>query len=147
MAFSLIVPLKRVVPLVAQIDRPLDHGASLGGSRIFGDSRNYAGLILALVLALSWGIAAHDPLVGAKIMLTFVGAVLGSFIKRRFRLRSGQKMPVLDQLDYMFVVGGIWYFFGFESGAVVCMAMLITLIGQPTISYVAFLLRLKDKPY
>ncbi|MEN9913280.1 MAG: hypothetical protein RLY66_688 [Candidatus Parcubacteria bacterium] len=147
MTFSLIVPLKRVYPAIARIDKPLDMGGSLWGQRVFGDSRNYAGLTVAIVLALCAWLFFQSGDMAIKILFTFVGAVLGSFIKRRIGCLPGKKVIVLDQLDYMFIVGGIWYFFGWESGATVLVAMLITLCMQPVISYGAFFLGLKDKPY
>lgn len=147
MAFSLTRPLTNTVPFIARMDRPLDHGGYLWGERILGDSRKHISLVVAVLLALIWGLVAGSLLIGLKIMFTFIGTLLGSFIKRRLKLRSGQRLIVLDQLDYLFVVGGIWYFAGIETGTVILLAMFITLVGQPVISYLGYILGLKERPY
>ncbi len=147
MAFTLITPLKRAFPALARLDRQIDGGTSFGGRPLIGPSRNYFGLAFAVVIALVWGLLAHSGLIALEVMLTFAGTLLGSFVKRRLDYPQGEAFPVIDQADYLIVVGLVWFAFGLARPSVILIAFVLTLIGHPVISYVAFKIGLKDQPY
>ena len=147
MAFSLIVPLKRAFPIVARTDRPLDGNRKIFGQPIFGKNRNYAGLTFAIIMAIAWWVATHNVVFSIEVILTFCGTLFGSFIKRRLKLPAGKMLPILDQVDYVFFVGLVFYVFEICELDVILTALVITIVGQPIVSMIAYILKLKDRPY
>jgi CDP-diglyceride synthetase len=97
---------------------PIDLGKKLkDGYRIFGDGKTFRGLIAGTLCGIVIGLIQNllSPMMGlpsfvlpALVCLSF-GALLGdlckSFFKRRFGLRRGASLPVVDQLDLVF---GSW---------------------------------------
>jgi len=82
------------------------------GERIFGDHKTVRGLLSGLVVGITVGIfesflSADNVTIIAT--LGSAGALLGdlggAFIKRRMRIKPGQSLPGVDQLD--FVLGAV----------------------------------------
>ena len=82
------------------------------GERIFGDHKTVRGLLSGLVVGITVGI--FESLLSGDNMtimatLASAGALLGdlggAFIKRRMRIKPGQPLPGVDQLD--FVLGAV----------------------------------------
>lgn len=85
---------------------PLDMGMKIKGRRIFGDNKTISGTIAALasgivVGAVEWPFMSY--MLAISLLLT-VGAVfgdlLGSFIKRRLGMKSGDMFPFMDQYGF-----------------------------------------------
>ena len=94
--------------------RPIDFGKKFRKKRIFGDGKTIkgtlAGLFWGTVTGIIIGYLINNILLYTKLgFILALGAILGdiaaSFLKRRFRIKQGQSVPVLDQLD--FVMGAL----------------------------------------
>ncbi len=79
------------------------------GERIFGDHKTIRGLLSGLIVGSVVGI--FESFLSASNMaimaaLASAGALLGdlggAFIKRRMRIKPGQPLPGVDQLDFVF---------------------------------------------
>jgi len=82
------------------------------GGRIFGDHKTVRGLVSGIIVGVIVGIF-ESFLSGSSMMvmatLASAGALLGdlggAFVKRRMRIKPGQPLPGVDQLD--FVLGAV----------------------------------------
>lgn len=78
-----------------------------------------------------------------------VGDSLGSFIKRRFDLKRGQAMPILDQWD--FILGAFLFAFVFGVSLPSLTEVLVILVVTPLLhiiaNYIAFKCKLKGVPW
>ncbi len=93
--------------------RPVDFGRTMpDGGRIFGDHKTVRGLVSGIIVGVIVGIF-ESFLSGSSMMvmatLASAGALLGdlggAFVKRRMRIKPGQPLPGVDQLD--FVLGAV----------------------------------------
>lgn len=98
--------------------KPIDFGKNWSdGRRILGDGKTYRGLFGGAACGIIAGILQRlgspdgifvMPSISAIITLSF-GALLGdmvkSFFKRRLGFERGEKLPIIDQLDF---VAGAW---------------------------------------
>ncbi|MDE1804780.1 MAG: CDP-2,3-bis-(O-geranylgeranyl)-sn-glycerol synthase [Candidatus Micrarchaeota archaeon] len=95
--------------------RPIDGGAKLLGSRIFGQNKTVRGLISGLLAGTLIGFAESSvlPYMLAIGIVSSIGAhfgdLLGSFIKRRMGHPSGHNFMGMDQ--YFFVIFAILFAF------------------------------------
>lgn len=111
---------------------PIDFGKSFKGKRIFGDGKTWSGLIFGTFFAMLFGIIQMVfllffpifPSFGTFENLNFLivlfclsfgslfGDLIKSFFKRRLGYERGEKLPVLDQYD--FVIGAFLFLFIFQ---------------------------------
>jgi CDP-2,3-bis-(O-geranylgeranyl)-sn-glycerol synthase len=135
--------------------RPIDLGRKLGdGERVLGDHKTFRGLVSGLITGTIVG--AFTSYFLSKNLLTIsvsasLGALLGdmagAFLKRRLKIKPGDALPVVDQLDFVF-------------GAVLCASLfceisitvfLIVLLVTPPIHFLtnvgAYALGLKEHPW
>jgi len=80
-----------------------------------------------------------------------IGDIFGSFIKRRIGLKRGDPAPGLDQLGFLITalitsaaIYGVQYWFDLMT--LTCI-LAITAILHLSTNFVAYLLKLKDRPY
>ena len=94
--------------------RSIDFGRSLSdGERIFGDHKTFRGLASGLIVGFIVGVL-ESLLASAQLiplaMLASLGALLGdlagAFLKRRLKIKPGNPLPGVDQLD--FVIGAVF---------------------------------------
>ena len=130
------------------------------GRPILGRSKTLEGFLGAILSGTIYGAIQYcfvpvvDPLTGFFLAFgAMVGDSTGSFIKRRFDLKSGELAPFLDQWD--FVLGAfffVWLFkFVFslmlpsltEALIILVLTVVIALISN----FGAFLLGLKEVPW
>jgi CDP-2,3-bis-(O-geranylgeranyl)-sn-glycerol synthase len=99
-------------PLLLGGGSPLDGGRNfLDGERILGAHKTVRGLFAGIIAGSLIGLA-ESPL-DSRLMLggflialgTVLGDLLGAFFKRRFRMKPGSPLPIVDQLDFVF--GGL----------------------------------------
>lgn len=112
----------------------IDFGKSYNGKRIFGDGKSWKGFfsgvlsgigtgLLTIKIASIWNL--HSYLQDGSsysdikiVILLSIGAMLGdlcgAFIKRRFGMERGHRVPILDQYD--FVVGALFLTALFDPG-------------------------------
>ena len=93
--------------------QPVDFGRTMpDGERIFGDHKTIrglaSGLIVGTIVGISESFLFSSNLLSMALLAT-TGALLGdlggAFIKRRMRIKPGQPLPGVDQLD--FVLGAV----------------------------------------
>lgn len=100
-------------PVIFGGGRPIDFGRSFSdGERIFGDHKTIRGFLSGLLVGALVGCAA-SVFFGSSVFEIAVaasaGALLGdlsgAFIKRRLKIKPGDPLPLVDQLD--FVLGAV----------------------------------------
>ena len=151
--------------------RPIDFGKNfIDGKRILGNGKTVRGFIGGLaggILCANLQYAL-EKLFNFKIysilsyseffMLTFslsLGAIagdsIGSFIKRRLGVERGEKLPVIDQLTFLFVAiilastqASFWKIFDYK---IIIVGILITPVLHLLTNYIAFKLKLKEVPW
>ena len=99
-------------PLLLGGGAPLDRGKNFfDGQRILGAHKTFRGLFAGIIAGSLVGLAespvnSHLLLGGFMIALgTVLGDLLGAFFKRRFWIKPGSPLPIVDQLDFVF--GGL----------------------------------------
>ncbi|MCH7981973.1 MAG: CDP-archaeol synthase [Proteobacteria bacterium] len=116
-----------------RFDYPLDGRFILAdGQRVFGDSKTIRGIVAAIVFTAIAALMIGHPglcgiLVGAYAML---GDLLSSFLKRRIRLPSSSRAPVLDQLPEALLPTVILApYFGLATGDVIVIVVTFLLVA------------------
>lgn len=171
-ALWLVIPAYGANGLVPIIKgkRPIDSGKRLkDGQRLFGPGKTWEGLIFGCIIGailgtiqmlafpyLPWEaagpvvltIAPMGPVLGFLLGFgAMLGDLAGSFIKRRFRIARGKPAPLLDQED--FLVGALLFACLLISIKIhwVIMLAVITPVFHWVANGVAYLIKVKDRPY
>ena len=144
---------------------PLDFGRNfIDGKRIFGDNKTIRGLIGGIFLGTLIGfilpllfplvhlptLTFSDALLLALLLSlgTHAGDLFGSFIKRRLNMKPGAPAPILDQLGFLiFALAFALPFFPYLTLMEIIVVVVITLIIHPLSNLIAYILKLKDKPW
>ncbi len=155
------------IPILKLWKTPLDFGKSFKGERIFGQNKTWRGLLFG---AFAGGVTAsityliYPESINYVSVYTFmpifdmfiVGAALGfgallgdaieSFIKRRFGVKPGESWFPFDQIDY--IIGGIIFATPFVILSLKTNVIILVtwFCAHLFWSYVAYKLKLKDKP-
>ena len=93
-------------PVIFGGGRPLDLGKRFGKKRIFGNSKSIRGAIAGLIAGIMVGIAESQVfpyLLYISIALALgaiFGDLFGSFMKRRYNIKPGATVPLLDQYGF-----------------------------------------------
>jgi len=148
--------------------RPLDAGHCFRGRRIFGDSKTWRGVLVA-VLGCTIGVAIQKHLIGehaagiarveyARLDVVTFGVIMGvtamlgelpnSFIKRRLNIPPGQSTKgwlavgfyVWDQVDLLMFSLPALSLWADIDGALVATAVMVTLILHPMTSLIGYLI-------
>ncbi len=133
---------------------PIDGGRCLGdGERILGDGKTWEGFCGGVFIGTLTGcllnIIGKHTIPGAFLLSlgAMVGDALGSFIKRRLKIRRGGPLPVVDQLLFALVALSFYSVYRWPDPYYV----LVTLIVTPPLHFItnvfAYLLKLKDVPW
>ena len=128
----------------------MDRGKNfLDGQRILGAHKTFRGLFAGIIAGSLVGVAESPVdnrllLGGFMIALgTVFGDLLGAFFKRRIRIKPGDPLPIVDQLDFVF--GGL--LLGQVLFPMNLLSVLIVILVTPPIhlgtNYGAFKLGLK----
>ncbi len=156
------------VPILKTWQTPLDGGLIFRGKRLFGKNKTWRGLISGMVVAtvilalqqfsaktFEWNIEVNGlqftelptlllgPLLGLGPL---VGDAIESFFKRQVGIAPGKSWFPFDQIDY--IIGGIvftWPIIPLTSLQYVWI-FIIGFGGHLLISYLGYLVNLKDKP-
>jgi CDP-2,3-bis-(O-geranylgeranyl)-sn-glycerol synthase len=137
-------------PLLLGGGAPLDGGTNFfDGQRILGAHKTIRGLFAGIIAGSIVGLAESSVdnrllLGGFMIALGAVlGDLLGAFFKRRIRIKPGDPLPIVDQLD--FVLGGL--LLGQVFFRMNLLSVLIVILVTPPIhlgtNYGAYLLGIK----
>ena len=150
-------------PVIIKGHTPIDRGKYLGKERILGDGKTIEGFIggalsgiltgLILLFIQEWlpisPTFKHNIF---TILLLSIGAVsgdvLGSFIKRRLKIKRGAPCPLLDQLDFLLFPLLVLMLTGKIFNLKIYLIMIIlTIVLHVTTNYIAYKLKLKDVPW
>ena len=148
------------VPVINRWNTPLDFGKSYKGERIFGQNKTWRGLvsgvvfagIIASLVATFYYDASPDYFRHLVIrgMLMGFGALAGdaieSFFKRQSGIAAGSSWFPFDQTDY--IVGGlVMSLFVSAWDTKLFLVVILEYFGLHLFtSYLAFKMKLKDKP-
>lgn len=149
-------------PVIFGGGKPIDFGKKfIDGRPIFGPNKTYRGLISGLLVGALVGyvqgiISPIYNLPGSSILRGFIlsigaliGDLVGSFLKRRLGLKPGAPLPVIDQIS--FVVFALIFSLAIEPEAISPLgAVLVIVLTAPIhvlVNVIAYLLRLKEKPW
>ncbi|MFW6041058.1 MAG: CDP-2,3-bis-(O-geranylgeranyl)-sn-glycerol synthase [Thermoplasmatota archaeon] len=153
--------------------KPIDGSYTYKGKRILGDGKTWRGLFGGSILGGALGfilnyllspwlkLYPHDWSSFLVVFSLSFGALLGdiggSFIKRRIGKKRGEKLPIIDQYDFVIgsfiltnILAGDWFSkIYFEGGGWV--TLLIIIIGVPilhrTVNIVGYKIGLKKEPW
>ncbi len=147
------------IPLLNRWKTPIDLGKKVRGKRMLGQNKSWRGLLTGTV---SGGLLALlvYPIIGSQISSSvehfIIGATLGfgallgdaieSFFKRQKGIKSGSSWLLFDQLDY--VIGAILFSLLFVRLEVSDYLAVVAFyfVGHLIMTYVGYVLHLKDKP-
>jgi len=133
------------------LNYPVDFNKTIFGKRILGNHKTWRGLIFG---ALAGGIVSllqsRGIIVGMMIGLGgLVGDVFGSFIKRRMNISEGERLAIVDQVD--FIIGSLIFCYIFGFWRLDTSQTIFLLIGTPILSYISswlgYKLKLKEVPW
>ncbi len=151
--------------------KPIDLGKKfIDGERILGDGKTFRGFFAGVLGGVATGIIqyliekAFSINIYAKypfsVAITFfilfstgslIGDMFGSFVKRRFGIKRGEKAPILDQIDFLIFAFLLAYFHPIFSELfdirIIVIAFIITPILHRITNLIAYLLKLKDVPW
>jgi len=140
--------------------KPIDLGRMfLDGKPILGSNKTYRGFVSGILIGtlVGWVQSMLAPTLGLRgggVLLGFtlslgalVGDLLGSFIKRRLDIKPGDPFPVSDQIDFVLVA----LLFSLAVEPPTLLAAVIVILLTPPIhlltNFIAYLLRVKKKPW
>jgi hypothetical protein len=154
--------------LLSVLKRPIDGGASLGGRRIFGDSKTWRGVVVA-ILGCVIGVAVQKHLIGDRVgriavldyrsispilfgvalgAAAMVGELPNSFVKRRLAIAPGgtAKGPirvlfyVWDQIDLLTTAWPVIWIWARPGWRLVAASFVLGLVVHQVVSLIGFLI-------
>ncbi len=173
--FGLPAWIANATPVLGGGGRPIDGGRIYkDGHRVLGDGKTIRGFIVGIFFGILTGIgqmlaAPHlHPLLAqyvtvtpdmelvlymqlpVAILLSFgalTGDIIGSFIKRRVNVKSGDPSPIMDQLGFI-VVALIFAYPVIQPGSIYVFILILVTLGIHWISNaLGYLLGLKKHPW
>lgn len=123
----------------------VDFNITFNHAPLFGAHKTWRGLIAGGLAGGLLGLTSYGFWLGMLVGITaLVGDLIGSFIKRRLNIKSGQPLPVVDQVDYLIpfiIVSSFWLEWSWQSAGFI---LLCGLCGNPTINLIARRLNLRN---
>jgi len=151
--------LVKKIPVLDKLKAPIDGGMSFRGKRLLGANKTWRGLVSGTLVSgfIAWllypniSIDTGSTLNGIALGCAIgFGALLGdaveSFFKRQKEIPSGSSWLLFDQLDY--VMGALLFSLLFVrlAGIDYLLVILTYFVLHFIVSYIGYLLGLKDKP-
>lgn len=146
-SLNLLYVVKKYVPEFKYLNYPLDLRLSFRGERLIGDSVNIIGLVFSLAISLAVYSATQTAIWASIPVLVYAGNMLGSFIKRRMHIKSGEFLPIADHGDYMLLLGIVFVSLHYIDTLFAVLAILLTYLLHPLACLVAYKLGLREHPY
>ncbi len=116
--------------------------------KIFGTQRNFGGLFFSIFCGGAIGLLVSSFWLGIFLGIgAWLGALGGSFLKRRVGMKSGSSAPLLDQLDFIIgatLLGCLILPPKFEHFLII---LLVTPFIHRATNIIAFRLGIKNVPY
>jgi len=167
--------IANATPVLGGGGRPIDGGKVLrDGYRILGDGKSIRGFVIGVFFGTMVGVAQFiaapylrpllaqfvtitpemDYVLSISIPATFLlsvgaltGDVIGSFIKRRVNVKSGDPSPFLDQLGFI-IMALIFAYPLLMPGPIFVVILILTTLGIHWLSNaLGYLLGLKKHPW
>lgn len=149
MLYILPAYIANATPTLTKGNKPLDFNHKfVDGRPIFGKNKTIEGALIGMIAGALTSIALGKPLIGFSLTIgALLGDLLGAFIKRRLGKPPGSPTPILDQLD--FLLGALLLSCPFFRPAleIVIILIMITPILHVTTNMLAYVLRIKNKPW
>lgn len=154
-----------LVPMIANASPVLVKGLHridfshtfIDGKPLFGNNKTwegfYIGVFMGFLASIGIGIIVCDEGyvwigLGASIS-ALIGDLIGSFIKRRINIASGEPLPVVDQLDFALISTLYYYLLGIHEFAsrpeFVVYSLLLILVLHIITNNIAYYLGVKNK--
>ncbi|MCD6434148.1 MAG: CDP-2,3-bis-(O-geranylgeranyl)-sn-glycerol synthase [Candidatus Diapherotrites archaeon] len=136
--------------------KPLDLNTKfIDGRPLFGRGKTIKGCIAGILAGIIFGLFFYliYPMQNYLLFVlsssigAIAGDIAGSFIKRRFGLKRGSPVPLLDQLD--FVAGALIFGSSFMVPTIKELAVIVvvTLVAHKLGNIIAFLFKIKKVPW
>ena len=152
------VPLAKILKKTTPID---GRRSAWDGRRILGDGKSWEGLfsgiaggtLIGMILYLVGNLGGFRSISEPAVLSVgaMIGDIFGSFIKRRIGLKRGDPAPGLDQLGFLIIAlitsAAIYGVQGWFDLLTLACILVITAILHLSTNFVAYLLKLKDRPY
>jgi CDP-2,3-bis-(O-geranylgeranyl)-sn-glycerol synthase len=134
------------LPGIKKFDKPLDREINFfDRKRLLGPSTTILGFPFALIFGLLAGIIFFDWKIGLILGLSaYFGHALGSFIKRRFGIKPGGFLPLVDHGDFIITAGLILFLLNVITLDIMLYSVLINWIVQPFLCFIGYKLKLRD---
>jgi len=143
---------------------PLDMGRNfIDGRRVLGPNKTVEGFVIGVAGGLVTGLTYYvlllrNPYVIFYGLVMGLGAMIGdsinSFIKRRLDIPSGDPFIPLDQLSFILISYLLVKITGIDSLSIglidlhhLSTIVVIVMVVHPLSNLIAYLLKLKDKPW
>lgn len=157
-------------PVLLKGEKPIDFGKKfIDKEYILGKGKTFEGTIGGTLFGMFIGtiLIYVYPILNPYYLVTFgtnmyhhnfvtiflisfgaiLGDIIGSFIKRRFGIKRGESAPLLDQLDFLVVSLMLVSLVSEIKLSWVVFLIIITPIFHLTSNLVAFILKLKNRPW
>ncbi|MET1159442.1 MAG: CDP-2,3-bis-(O-geranylgeranyl)-sn-glycerol synthase [Thermoprotei archaeon] len=157
--FYLSPMIANASPVLVRGNKRIDSGkVFIDGKPLFGPNKTWEGFLLGFYLgsltSLLVALLYRDELlilIGSGASLSaLLGDLTGSFIKRRLGIKSGDPLPLLDQLDFA-VFASLYYTLldlrEFYKPLYVLVSLVIITVLHILTNRVAYLLGVKDKKW
>jgi CDP-2,3-bis-(O-geranylgeranyl)-sn-glycerol synthase len=173
--FGLPAWIANATPVLGGGGKPIDGGRCYSdGHRILGDGKTIRGFIVGIIFGTLTGLGQMfaapylHPLLAQYVTVTsemevvlytqlpvailmslgaLTGDIVGSFIKRRVNVRSGDPSPFMDQLGFI-LMALIFAYPLIQPGAIYVVILIIITLGIHWISNaLGYLLGLKKNPW
>jgi CDP-2,3-bis-(O-geranylgeranyl)-sn-glycerol synthase len=133
----------------------MDLGKTLrDGQRVFGDHKTFRGFFAGLAVGVLVGLGEsllfdyYSPLLGFTLSLgALIGDLGGAFIKRRLGIAPGASLPVVDQIDFVLCALLFSFPVARPTPAMIIVVFIITIPAHLFTNLLAYLVRLKKRPW
>lgn len=135
----------------------VDNGRRLpDGERIFGDGKTVEGLVVGITFGVLTGLAEGAITGSLKFYLlagltlgtgAMLGDLIGSFIKRRLKMRWGKPLPLMDQLSFLAGALLLYGFLNWPTLPQLAVLITATLTLHVSTNLFAFIFGLKHVPW
>lgn len=143
--------------------KPVDNGAKFGKHRILGDGKTVEGTLGGIGFGIfvgfiqiyfqkiiPSGLGLMEMSIQVIVLLS-VGAILGdlvnSFFKRRFGIQRGERVTLINRLDFLFGALILSYPFVKIGWEYVIILVILTPVMHKLANILAFALNIKKVPY
>jgi len=141
-----------ILPAYVANSTPVIAGKLLGkynlpiAKKLLGEGKTWGGLIFGILAGTVVGFLLGAVYLGLLLSIgALVGDMLGSFIKRRFGLKRGAPVPLLDQYDFLIIAIAFATFIQTPTLAQIAVLLVLTPLIHLSANFIAFTLKLKKE--